>query len=184
MDASRYDLAIRQGGSFSKTLLITTGPQWDIESFADAGGGSVTVNTLAAHGKSNGDRVVIAAYDEDAGINYSGAYTVADAAATSFTIVADWQGTCTGFWARPKDLTNKTFAGEIKRNAKDTDTLGSLTTDATVDPTGGVLTISLTSVQTAAMPTFKKGAYELEMTDTVIANLVDPLLYGDVTVST
>jgi hypothetical protein len=62
-----------------------------ITSFADAGGGQVTVNTAAAHGFSNGDRIII----EDT-TNYDYEYTISGVTTTSYEITATWVSTETG----------------------------------------------------------------------------------------
>jgi hypothetical protein len=62
-----------------------------IASFADAGGGQVTVTTSAAHGYSNGDRIVI----EDT-TNYNNEYTISNVATSTFEITETFVATETG----------------------------------------------------------------------------------------
>ncbi len=62
-----------------------------ITSFADAGGGQVTVSTSLDHVYSNGDRIII----EDT-VNYNGEYTIANVTANTFEITATFVATETG----------------------------------------------------------------------------------------
>jgi len=63
------------------------GTSYNISSFANAGGGRVTVTTTAPHGFSNGEITVI-----EGTTNYNGGYFVYNASGSSFEIVHDWDG--------------------------------------------------------------------------------------------
>jgi surface protein len=73
-----------------------TGAGWNngsIASFADAGGGQVTVNTSAAHGYANNHVMRITGTT-----NYDGSYVISNVTLTSFRITATWVTTETGTW--------------------------------------------------------------------------------------
>lgn len=83
--------------SEQKSITPTSGNQsikieWfqdggDITSFADAGGGDVTVTTSSAHGRSNSDTVYIRGTT-----NYDGSYTISNASGSTFDITHSWDG--------------------------------------------------------------------------------------------
>jgi surface protein len=73
-----------------------TGTGWNsgsITSFADPGGGQVTVNTSAAHGYANNHVMRITGTT-----NYDGSYVISNVASTSFSITATFVATETGTW--------------------------------------------------------------------------------------
>lgn len=73
-----------------------TGSGWNsgsITSFADAGGGKVTVNTSTAHGYANNHVMRITGTT-----NYNGSYVISSVASTSFQITATFVVTETGTW--------------------------------------------------------------------------------------
>jgi hypothetical protein len=70
------------GTSVGRYALYNLRGGGSISSFADAGGGNVTVTTSVAHYLSNGDAITI-----KNSTNYNGAYTVANAASNTYTIV-------------------------------------------------------------------------------------------------
>jgi surface protein len=73
-----------------------TGTGWNngsITSFADAGGGQVTVNTATAHGYANNHVMRITGTT-----NYDGSYVISNVASTSFRITATFVATETGTW--------------------------------------------------------------------------------------
>jgi len=65
----------------------------DIDSFADAGLGQITVTVPVAHGFSNGDTVTISGTT-----NYDGDHVIANVAALTFEITDTWVATETGTW--------------------------------------------------------------------------------------
>jgi len=107
-----FGFIIRGGGyygaSYSQaseqmSITPTTGNQsinieWyedggSIISFADAGGGVVTVTTSVAHGRANGDSAYIRGTT-----NYDATYTISNVTSTTFDITATWVATETGSW--------------------------------------------------------------------------------------
>jgi len=77
---STTQYAPKTTGTINSIAAYKTGT---ITSFADAGGGNTTVTTNAAHGLSNGASLRISSTT-----NYNGTYTVANAAGSTFDIVA------------------------------------------------------------------------------------------------
>lgn len=74
-----------------KTLVIFKAEN-SISSFADAGGGSVTV-TSSSHGLTDGAEIIIVGT-----ANYNGSYEIGNSATNTFTITATWVATETGYW--------------------------------------------------------------------------------------
>ena len=93
--ASNYYGAVVSPSSEQISITPTSGNQtirmewWqdggDIITFADAGGGLVTVTTSIAHERSNGDTAYIRGTT-----NYDGTYTISNVTATTYDITVTW----------------------------------------------------------------------------------------------
>ena len=172
MTAANFNLTIMQGSTFSKSLYLGQGTQVEILSFADAGSSKTTITykgkdpTLAA-------KIIILGSDF-----YTGTHTVAslDATANTFTISTAFQANETkATWMDPFDLTGHTYAGQIRTSYTAASETESFTT-ALTDATGGHLTISMTSTETAAIAAADY-VYDIEQTTTA-GGAIERILEG------
>lgn len=181
MAAGYYKLKIKQGATFSKTLLLGSGPVFKVPAFSDAGGGKIKVSA-PGHIFTAGQYVKIDAYHRERNIIYTGSYAITDVIAEeSFTFTHDWHGSISGTVQAARDLTGKSFRGQ-GRSLDD----GSLLVDLTANipsALGGVVTLYYGAVAAADLSVTTKAAWEGEVYDEADDEYVDPVLEGPMEIS-
>lgn len=198
--ADKYDLVIQQGRTFSKVVRWETPPLLYKAITAISKAGPVQI-TSVGHGVPDGWRVAIASAKGMTQINtknsppklsdYQQATSVsADVVSLNEVNSSDYDTYTSGGYIvmnTPVTLTGFTARMSIKDKIGGTELLRLDTTlvapqpRIVVDNATKTITLTISAVDTAAITTWVKGVYDLEMVST--GGVVTAILYGNVTVS-
>lgn len=182
MAAGFYKLKIPQGGTFSKTLLLGSGPIFKAPAFADAGGGQVKVS-VPGHIFTDGQKVKIVAWHKGRNISYTGSFTVADAiAGESFTFPGTWQGSISGTVQAARDLTGLDIRAQGRADYDDAAVAVDLVATIVV-PTGGVASLYFGADVSKDLGPTKSAVWGCEIFDPNDLTFVDPILEGPLEIS-
>ena len=182
MAAAEYKIIVEQGATFWRTFLFGSGPIFNITSFADAGGGSITV-AAAGHTLVDGNSAKIVAFDSSSSVTYSGSFVIANVVAgVSFTITATWQGTITGTVQKSRDLTGKGFRAQGRATYDSTTVLVDFTCVVT-EEVGGVVTIGIGADVTTTYTPIDHAVYTGELYSLADATDVERSLEGKMVIT-